>query len=736
MSDLWYFNGPPDAPSIPMTLPAEQTTALALAAAVEPPIRKARKIRPAAAAGASSSPVQTISQTLGVGVSNIEIIRSPQRLRTWAETTELVYAAINVIRDRVSSAEWQMKPIDQTKPYDTAFMQKMTDLFNHPNPTMESWRSFIAVIVEDICVLDTGSIEKEYALGGEVIGLWPVDGGKVGFNKYWDGQENVERYYYLPGGFGSKPIPMLNRELVVMQRNRASYRMTGLPPITVLARTIDSIVVSDQYQLEMAKQHPPSGMVLIPNLDQNQVDQIKSKYEMEVAGRKATFFLGYGTDGDGGRATYYPLIYNAQTMQWENWQELLIRKVAAVFGLSPQDLNLERDVNRSTAETQAQHTSDVGLYPMLQMIQGYLNREIVDSFPESATANVQFVFCALNDKDASLQAELAKTLTSGLSIITLNEARAMNGFEPLEGGDVILQPTATGAMPLLGDDAEVLRDLVLPAAPVAAPKGGTGMNDPSARAPSQKSLAESDPVMAGLYTQYWPEIADAWQRIAGTAARRFAAYLAEYPSGFGTDALRIELALNYAAQGVERDEIRAQMRGEGLGDAMVSASLAAAARTLNMQLHQLGHDGIDQLAHSVLINDIAYLARTNAKIALGTLAEDLCDLDYASESAARAGVGAWLDRQVDSRSMRLLRSQVGSVRQHALRTFVRMNGLTGTARLLPEAAQTGRCQQKIDAGWVPLATALAWHVPEHPNCVHYVETKLDQPERLRWTGGA
>ena len=110
----------------------------------------------------------------------------------------------------------------------------------------------------------------------------------------------------------------------------------------------------------------------------------------------------------------------------------LVRKIAAVYGISPQDLGLTMDVNRATSETQMEMTEDRGLRPLLALVQDYFTREIVwdESFGGTKN-NLAFRFTRLNIKESMSKANINKLALAGMPWKSVNEARLDEGRAPL-----------------------------------------------------------------------------------------------------------------------------------------------------------------------------------------------------------------------------------------------------------------------------------------------------------------
>jgi len=123
---------------------------------------------------------------------------------------------------------------------------------------------------------------------------------------------------------------------------------------------------------------------------------------------------------------------NNRDAQFLEWNEYLVRKIAAVFMLAPMDLMLERDVNRNTSEVQQENTDDRGLKPLLGRVSDTFTREICwdEGFggPEN---NMGFQFTALNLRESMTRAQINRYATGGVPTKTINEARRDDGRPPL-----------------------------------------------------------------------------------------------------------------------------------------------------------------------------------------------------------------------------------------------------------------------------------------------------------------
>jgi len=360
-----------------------------------------------------------------------KVMKSTSALfRNWAEHSEWVRAAISIRKAQVSSAEWDIVPFDGQEDVSESLKAEIRDRFISPNMMVESFRSWVEPIIEDILVLDAGVIEKERTLGGQIAGLHAVDGARIKVNARWDGSPGETRYWWVP--VPETEIAFKNDDMMYIMANPRTYSVLGLSPLETLKMTIDAEVTGSQYNRRQVEQSAPDGLFdLGEGARPDQVEAFQSYWRAEIAGRSALGFLG-GTKG----AKFIPFRPSNRDMQYDEWLKYLVRKICAVYLISPQDIGVTFDVNRATGEVQQEMSEDQGLRPLLALIQDYFTREIVwdKSFGGSAN-NLAFRFTRLNIKESMSKANINKLALAGMPWKPVNEARLDEGRLPL--GDPI-----------------------------------------------------------------------------------------------------------------------------------------------------------------------------------------------------------------------------------------------------------------------------------------------------------
>jgi phage portal protein BeeE len=424
-------------------------------------VRASPKASPDKVPGASAS--MTTLERGKVGKANVNLYRN------WAEHGEWVRAAIRAYKSVISASEWDIVPTNAETAVNERLRDELRELFDRPNPRADSFRSFIEPVIEDILVLDAGCIEKVPNLLGRVAGLYPVDGGTIRVNSFWDGSEPREpRYYWYPDY--QQRASYTNDELVYIMSNPRTYSVIGLSPLETLKLTIDAELSSTEYNRRQVTSAAPDGIIdLGEGANPDTVEKFKSYWYAEVAGKGALGFIGNTKN-----AKFINFRNNNRDMQFLEWNIYLVRKITAVFGLTPQDLGVTFDVNRSTSEVQQEMTESGGFRPFMDLIQTYLTREVVwDERFGGKGNNLSFKFISLNLKENKKKADINHLALAGVSWKTINEARIDDGRAPLDGAqyDIPLVITPTGAVSLAAvpTASEVLQAKAAKAAAQASP---------------------------------------------------------------------------------------------------------------------------------------------------------------------------------------------------------------------------------------------------------------------------
>lgn len=431
---------------------------------------------------------------------------TPRNLRHFSRTP---YArrAINAIKNPIAMLEWEIVPVPgvtKNREHDRQ-IELATTCFEHPNND-DSFRTLAEQVIEDV-MLGAGAIETR-AGGDPLRPLWlyPVDGLTIQINPGWDGSPDLPRYAQIPGygtllgGSGSE-IWLRNDELIYIRPNPSTATPFGLGPLEVAFNSISRIIGVGEFAGNVASNARPSiGLDLGDGADGNTVAAFRAFWRDEVEGQGTMPIFGLGsgsgTGVDKGRGpSVMRLFPEGDGGLYLKWQEFLKSEIATAFDLSPQNLGVERDVNRNTAEVGQDRDRNNAIKPHAQLLAAHLTREALHGV--LGFSQLMFRFKGLDPEDELVQSEIYEREYKNNST-TPNEYRTRRGRPPSEGpwGDLtyadvqIAMEAARGAAQV--DDPDLPGKPADPAAPAepgaktAAKPQPTQKAGPQARSKPQK----------------------------------------------------------------------------------------------------------------------------------------------------------------------------------------------------------------------------------------------------------
>jgi phage portal protein BeeE len=354
---------------------------------------------------------------------------TPANLRKFAETP-VVRRAINLIKDRVASMDWQVRLKRDHDPEKVAFAAKRAKILRQslefPNAS-DSLRTLLEQVIEDALVGGFGAIEME--LTGDPakpVELWPVDGATIRIDPRWDGRPDSIRFAQATGLVGTDAvIPLLDNQLIYVRMNPRSFTPFGLGPLEVAFETVNAFLSAHRFAGKLASNAVVQYALWLNETTPAQHERLIRWWQDEIEGtgrvpllsteqKPEVLRFASGTDADL-RLT---------------WQEFLIRMVANAFSLPPVLLGLEQDVNRSTAESLLDEAFHSAIVPLARLAAEHLTRDLFAKrlgWPE-----FEFIFNDLDTTDEMQQVEMQTALLAA-GVLTVNEVRAMRGLAPLPG---------------------------------------------------------------------------------------------------------------------------------------------------------------------------------------------------------------------------------------------------------------------------------------------------------------
>ncbi len=398
-----------------------------------------------AAADPKSVPVNKFF-TLQLNQSPLQMRRPKKRaqdLKLLSETP-LASRAITIIRKAIQSLQWgvQLKDTEKRTPSSkqTPEQSLIMEVLNYPSKTYKSWKRFIGPVVEDLLVYDAGAWEYvEKPTPGKngknaILGLEPVAGLTLGQVTKWKPGDTGPRWGQVDDV--SRVVATFTDDQIeyIMMRERTTA-ILGLSPLEVAIEVLDAWLKLQTMQKTKGSETLPDLVNLGEMTTSDDITQMRMLLQQRTGEGIPIFFGGFGEKQK-------PEVLNlraiSDAMMLLNYDEHLIRLFGLCFDLSPMDLNLERDVNRSTSETFASASVLQAIKPTAELIQEIFNQEVIPRIGvisgNKKVEENEFFFRDLTPRDEQKFSAMLMN-EADHDIRTIDEIRAEFNLKPLASGN-------------------------------------------------------------------------------------------------------------------------------------------------------------------------------------------------------------------------------------------------------------------------------------------------------------
>ena len=349
---------------------------------------------------------------------------TPANLRKFAETP-VVRRAINVVKDRIASMDWQVRV---RRGYAAEEVENaagriavLRRCLEEPNAS-DSFRVLWEQVLDDLLVGGFGAVEME-ATGdaSRPFHMWAVDGATVQIDTSWNGDPEIPRYAQATGRLGDKGmVPMRDDELMYIRLNPRTHTPFGLGRLEVAFETVNQYLSANRYAGRLASNSVVQYALWLNEATPEQHERLIRWWQDEIEGTgrvpllsceekpEVLRFAG-GTDAD-------------LRIQW---QEFLLRMIANAFDLPPMLLGLSQDVNRSTAGELADEAFQSAIVPVAKLLAEHITRDLFAK--KLGWREFEFCFNDLETRDEMQEVQMQTELLKA-GVLTIPEVRAMRGL--------------------------------------------------------------------------------------------------------------------------------------------------------------------------------------------------------------------------------------------------------------------------------------------------------------------
>lgn len=402
-SEAWFG---PQQP-LPAMAPAEVA-----GRAFDYPVAVNLQYRPRGEAGQGTVDFQTLRALADPGLGGLDLVR----------------LAIETRKDQMAAQKWILKPRrddddrSPLTPGEKSLIRGIRDKLTKPDG-INNFRAWQRMLVEDLLVIDAPTVYLAPGPGADKVPE-VVDGATIKRLVRPDGRTPIfPDPAYMQALKGLPAVHYTTAELVYSPRNPRSDRLYGMSPTEQVISTIN---IALRRQLSQGEYYTagsvPDAVFGVPaTWSADQIRQFQTYWDSILAGnteerRRARFIPG----------DVKPTMLKPDQLK-DDYDEWLARIVCWCYSLSPGAL--VRDMNRATADTNANTARLEGLEPLKLWFGDLMDEILVKGFTDGAA--VCWGWADEEITSPEVKARVFQIARGGKSWLTADEVRSEYGKQPL-----------------------------------------------------------------------------------------------------------------------------------------------------------------------------------------------------------------------------------------------------------------------------------------------------------------
>tara|TARA_Y100000592_G_scaffold38382_2_gene60755 strand:- start:24412 stop:25941 length:1530 start_codon:yes stop_codon:yes gene_type:complete len=317
-----------------------------------------------------------------------------------------------------------------------------------------NFEAFLRMLVRDSLIYDQACFEVIKTRGGQVAGFMNVDSSTIRRTKRTkeelkEGRRDTKRAQFVQVLKNKTIAEFQSDELcfgIRRPRSDIRYYGYGFPELEECVGLITNLLNSDMYNASnFTNGISASGIIAVRSKMQPQLFRSfrREFYNMlsGPASAKKTPLIQLDPDSNEDVRSINLGATN-KDMEYSEWKNYMIKSICAVFQVDPMEVgfkfgneNQKSSFSQESSREKILMSKEKGLRPLLRAIQSWLNKYVVSKLDD----RFEIVFTGLDSSPPEQQLKLA--IQKVKTFMTVNEIRALYDLEPIETGDIILDPT-------------------------------------------------------------------------------------------------------------------------------------------------------------------------------------------------------------------------------------------------------------------------------------------------------
>ena len=406
-------------------------------------------------------------------------------LRGMRDSWGVLATIISTRQDQLMRIPWTIQRKDKPGRA-SAGVDLAKKFFRRPDKIL-SYSQWSRKLLDDLLVLDAPCISLPRDRGGRVMHADVLDGSTIfpliddlgrrpqsEVDVTPDGVTYIRRQPAFQQIIQGMPLLDLDSEeiMYVPMRPLPQMPIFGFPPTLQIFTEASEAVRKTLYQLGFwAEGTIPDLIITVPKeWSPRQIAMFQAHFDALLSGNLSLKSKVRFLPGD---MKPFDIKNSSGESLWSQRDETLIRLACYAYSVSPTPF--VKQTNRSVAQNAQQTAEEEGLYPLMS----YWKDDIMDTIIQEKMGydDIEFIFQPRPEPDQEKAAKIFDIKIKN-GEYSINEARDVDGLDPIPGGDAHLIYIGNAVVPLKQAEAG-------DAMPV---QGGTGTSDSGKPAPSSKPV--------------------------------------------------------------------------------------------------------------------------------------------------------------------------------------------------------------------------------------------------------
>lgn len=352
-----------------------------------------------------------------------------------------VYAALSMRAKRVGAVKLHLYELNAKMDIDEVFDHDILSLFNRANP-MQTKYQFFYTIEMMLGIWGSAPVYKDRAGGKAIQFLWPLRPDLL--KAISDTKGKITGYEYRVGARTDRFAP---EDIININEPSPTSLVSGFSPMAAAGLEIDADLQAALWNKYLIENFSEPGGVLTTeqSISDKEFERVKAQWSQRHqgatnAGRWAVLEKGLKAEAIGRSPKEMDLVESRRFHR---------NAITAILGV-PMSLMTSEDVNLANAEAGERVLAKNTIEPQYTLIVGCFNEFLLPEYG----SNLELGFDSPVPDDVQMKINTA--LAGEGRWLTVNEARDMFDYAPLEGGDAIFKPF--GVTPQVGDLSAVPDD--------------------------------------------------------------------------------------------------------------------------------------------------------------------------------------------------------------------------------------------------------------------------------------